>query len=184
MRPLVPNTRCSPCLAVGMSDSERPFGRAWFRQSWPLLLLFAVGTETGRSAIDGGFRAVAVAPPSWDNFSGGFRKAHRRHCTGVLVLFLIDGHFAVRVAQAKTEHLPRVYKVPAFPIPPILFCGMCLYMLWSAVAYAGTMTLVWINTGTLPQCPSYLIGRCHPEAGQNEKLTRKVATGRQTATFS
>ena len=123
-----------------------------------LLLLFAVGTETGRSAIDGGFRAVAVAPPSWDNFSGGFERLIAGIAPVFWFFFLLTG-LSLFVLRSKDPHLPRVYKVPAFPIPPILFCGMCLYMLWSAVTYAGTMTLIWVLP-VVAAVPLYLIGRC------------------------
>jgi len=132
-----------------------------------LLLLFAVGTEMGRSAIDGCFRAVAVAPPSWENFSGGFERLVAGIAPVFWFFFLLTG-ISLFVLRKKDRDIPRVYKVPAFPIPPLLFCGMCIYMLWSAVAYAGTMTLVW-TIPLLAALPFFVIGNRHPTRNKTDE---------------
>jgi hypothetical protein len=36
----------------------------------------------------------------------------------------------------------RPFRVPLFPLPPLVFCGTCLYMLWSSLAYAGWLALL------------------------------------------
>ncbi len=38
----------------------------------------------------------------------------------------------------------RPFRVPFHPLTPILFCGVCLYMLYSAIAYAGAGSLVGV----------------------------------------
>ena len=81
--------------------------------------------------------------------------------------FLLTG-ISLFVLRKKDRDIPRVYKVPAFPIPPILFCGMCIYMLWSSVAYAGTMTLVWILP-LLAALPLYVIGRRRPTRNETDQ---------------
>ncbi len=132
-----------------------------------LLLLAAVGTEMGRSAIDGCFRAMAVTPPSWEAFSGGFEMLIAGTAPVFWFFFLLTG-ISLFVLHVKDRDIPRVYGVPAFPIPPLLFCGMCVYMFWSAVAYAGTITLIWI-VPILAALPLYVVGKRHPTRSATDK---------------
>jgi amino acid transporter len=39
----------------------------------------------------------------------------------------------------------RPFKVPFYPVTPLLFCGVCIYMLYSSLAYAGAGALVGVG---------------------------------------
>ena len=135
-----------------------------------LLLLASVGTEMGRSAIDSCFRAMAVTPPSWEEFSGGFEMLIAGTAPVYWFFFLLTG-ISLFVLRVKDRDIPRVYGVPAFPIPPLLFCGMCVYMFWSAVAYAGTITLIWV-VPILAAVPLYVVGKRYPTRSATDKEDR------------
>jgi len=132
-----------------------------------LLLLFAVGTEIGRSAIDECFRTMAVTPPSWEDFSGGFERLVAGTAPVFWLFFLLTG-ISLFVLRVKDHDIPRVNGVPAFPIPPLLFCGMCTYMLWSSVAFAGTITLVWI-VPLLAALPFTILGKHRPTQNESDE---------------
>ena len=42
---------------------------------------------------------------------------------------------ALLVLRAKEPDTPRPFKVPFYPVLPLLFAAVCLYMLWSSLAY-------------------------------------------------
>jgi amino acid transporter len=38
----------------------------------------------------------------------------------------------------------RPFRVPFYPFTPLIFCGMCVYMLYSSLAYTGQGALVGV----------------------------------------
>jgi amino acid transporter len=57
--------------------------------------------------------------------------------------FLMTGiaYFVLRFNDPGRE---RPFRAPLFPIPPILFCMMCGYLLYSSLTYTGTGALVGV----------------------------------------
>jgi amino acid transporter len=53
----------------------------------------------------------------------------------VFWLFLAGSGFAVIVLRHKLPDLPRPFRVPFYPLLPLLFCASCLFVLWSSVEY-------------------------------------------------
>ncbi len=95
------------------------------------LLLVAIGAWTGS-----GFKAMVefTAPVFW-------------------LFFLLSGCslFVLRVREPATV---RPFKVPLFPLLPLLFCGMCAYMLWASLSYVYSQSLggwnaAWIGVAVL-----------------------------------
>ncbi|MGK6351393.1 APC family permease [Parapedobacter sp. DT-150] len=65
--------------------------------------------------------------------------------------FLATG-IALFVLRAKEPQAPRPFKVPLYPLTPIVFCGSCAYLLYSSLAYTGIGALVGVGVlllGTL-----------------------------------
>lgn len=95
------------------------------------LLLVAVGTLLG-----GGFKSMVefTAPVFW-------------------VAFLLTG-ISLFVLRVKEPTVERPFKVPLYPLLPILFCVMCAYMLWSSLSYVhsqqlGGFNAAWIGVAVL-----------------------------------
>jgi basic amino acid/polyamine antiporter, APA family len=95
------------------------------------LLLIVVGALTGS-----GFKSMVefTAPVFW-------------------LFFLLSGLslFVLRVREPATE---RPFKVPMYPLLPLLFCASCGYMLWSSLSYVynqslGGMNAAWIGIAVL-----------------------------------
>jgi amino acid transporter len=42
-------------------------------------------------------------------------------------------------------HAERPFRVPFYPVTPLLFCGTCVYMLYSSLAYTGAGGLVGVG---------------------------------------
>lgn len=57
--------------------------------------------------------------------------------------FLLTG-IAYFVLRRRDSGISRPFRAPLFPIPPILFCMMCLYLLYSSLAYTGLGALAGV----------------------------------------
>lgn len=100
-------------------------------QSLAALLLILLGAWTGS-----GFRAMVefTAPVFW-------------------LFFLLTG-VALFVLRWREPDVPRVFKVPLFPLLPLVFCATCAFMLWSSLSYVYSQSLggfnaAWIGVGVL-----------------------------------
>lgn len=58
--------------------------------------------------------------------------------------FLFIG-IAVFVLRIKEPHTKRPFKVPLYPITPIVFCATCAYLLYSSLMYTGLGALVGVG---------------------------------------
>jgi amino acid transporter len=104
---------------------------AMLLQCGAALLLVALG-----AALQGGFRAMVefTAPVFW-------------------LFFLLSG-ISLFVLRVREPGRARPYKVPFFPLLPLLFCASCAYMLWSSLSYVSSQTLggmnaAWIGVAVL-----------------------------------
>jgi amino acid transporter len=68
--------------------------------------------------------------------------------------------------------IPRPFRVPLFPIIPLIFCATCFYMLYSAIAYAKYISLIGI-VPLLIGLPLYYLSTYRPgsEAGPIKEET-------------
>jgi amino acid transporter len=53
----------------------------------------------------------------------------------VFWLFLCASGFAVIVLRRRYPDAERPFRVPFYPVLPLLFCAACLFVLWSSVEY-------------------------------------------------
>ncbi|MFC5547229.1 APC family permease [Massilia aerilata] len=95
---------------------------AMLLQCGAALLLVGLG-----AALGGGFRAMVefTAPVFW-------------------LFFLLSG-ISLFVLRRREPGHARPYRVPLFPLLPLLFCASCAYMLWSSLSYVGSQTLGGLN---------------------------------------
>ena len=109
-----------------------------------LFLVALVGTTWGRNAINALVTRVGFEPLSWAGH-GGFDTLLR--CTSPVfwAFFLMTG-ISLFVLRVKDKTTPRPWTVPGYPVVPLIFCGMCAYMLYSAAVYAGKLLVI----GALP----------------------------------
>ncbi len=110
-----------------------------------LAMIFLVGTARGRGAIDQALAAVRVGPIPWEDYHGGFDTIFAGTAPVFWAFFLLTGLslFVLRVKDARIER-PFSLPVPLFPLLPVVFCGMCVFGLYSASAYAGWVALIGI----------------------------------------
>jgi amino acid transporter len=118
--------------ALGRWDGQRGTpALAMLIQCVAALLLVGVGV-----AVGSGFKAMVefTAPVFW-------------------LFFLLTGA-SLFVLRRREPALPRPFKVPLFPLLPLLFCATCAYMLWSSLSYVysqslGGLNAAWIGVAVL-----------------------------------
>jgi amino acid transporter len=108
-----------------------------------VLFVLFVGSEAGRGTIDAALSVVRMSPIPWDKYFGGFETLVAGTAPVFWVFFLLTG-VALFVLRLKNPARPRPFSVPLFPLPPLLFCGTCGFMLYSSLTYAGALSLMGI----------------------------------------
>ena len=100
-------------------------------QNAAAILLVVLGAWTGQ-----GFRSMVefTAPVFW-------------------LFFLLTG-IALFVLRRREPEAPHPFRVPLYPVLPILFCATCAYMLWSSLSYVysqklGGLNAAWIGVAVL-----------------------------------
>ena len=109
------------------------------------------GTPTAALLLQGGFALVLVA--IGQIFGTGF-AAMVEYTAPVFWLFFLLTGIAIFVLRARDSATPRPFKVPLYPVLPLVFALTCAYMLWSSLSYvtsktAGTFNAGWIGVGVL-----------------------------------
>ena len=63
----------------------------------------------------------------------------------VFWLFLTLSGFAVILLRIRRPDLPRPFRVPLYPVLPLVFCASCLFVLWSSVQYVRLGALLGLG---------------------------------------
>jgi amino acid transporter len=127
-----------------MGDDPReskPWGAILAQSAVTLAMIFGVGTKRGRAMIDDVFEAVRLPAIPWERYYGGFDTLLAATAPVFWSLFLAVG-IGLMVLRRKHPERERPFSVPLYPLPPVVFCATCGFMLWSSVEYArGLATL-------------------------------------------
>ncbi len=145
-----------------------------------LTMIVAVGTHYGRDLIDtvmkkcGNLLSTHLKFETWLNdgmpwakYFGGFETLLAGTAPVFWGFFLLTG-LSLFALRQRDPHIERRFHVPLFPLLPLIFCGMCAYMLYSALDYAKSIALI----GALPLAlglPLYWISRQKPGLDETAK---------------
>ena len=77
-------------------------------------------------------------------FEEGGLEAMVAYTAPVFWFFFFLAGMSVLVLRCWDPGRERPFRVPFYPLTPFVFCGTCLYMLYSSVAYAGAGSLVGV----------------------------------------
>ena len=74
----------------------------------------------------------------------GFRTALEYTAPVFWLFFLLVG-VSLFVLRARDRDVPRAFRVPLYPLLPLLFCATSAYLLYSSLAYTGIGALVGVT---------------------------------------
>jgi basic amino acid/polyamine antiporter, APA family len=104
-------------------------------------LIAVVGTEAGRGTFDAALTRLGLAPLPWEQYFGGFETLIAAS-TPVFWVFTFLTIVAVFVLRSRDRNIERPFRIPIYPLPPIIFAATCMYMLWASISYARWLTLL------------------------------------------
>jgi amino acid transporter len=106
------------------------------------LLIVLVGTRVGRNVFDAPLWLVGIDGVQWDQFTGGFETLVAGSAPVYWGLCFMTGIavFKLRKLQSSTPN----FRMPVYPLPALVFCVTCVYMLWASLNYARWLTLIGI----------------------------------------
>lgn len=108
-----------------------------------LAMIFGVGAESGRQAIDVAFTALRLQTIPWADYFGGFETLLAATAPVFWTLFLAVG-IGLIVLRWKHPERERPFAVPLYPLPPLVFCATCGFMLYSSLVYAKWLAVLGI----------------------------------------
>jgi len=121
-----------------------------------LAMVAAVGTPWGQEYLNEGLGFLGLEPVSWEG-QGGFYSLLRCTAPVFWIFFLMTG-LALFVLRINDRGIERPFRVPLFPILPLIFCATCGYMIYSGIGYAGRLGLVGAAL-VLAGLPLYVFSR-------------------------
>jgi amino acid transporter len=141
---------------------------------WSLLLQMVVtvtivilfGTPQGRKGLNEVFKAIGVGEVGF-YAPGGFLPLLQASAPVFWLFFLLAG-LSLFVLRINDPHIERPFRVPLYPVIPLLFCISCGAMLYSSILFAGSLGLVGAAL-VLLGLPFYVFSRrSNTAAGQVE----------------
>jgi amino acid transporter len=126
-----------------------------------VLLIVLAGLGAGRALVDRVLSVVGVAGAPWAGH-GGFDTLLRCSAPVFWFFFLMTG-LSLFVLRVKDRDLPRPFRVPLFPVTPLVFCLTSAWMLYSSVEYAGRLAFLSVPF-LLAGLPFYFTRRQSPAA--------------------
>ena len=123
---------------------------------WPALRAFALW-DGGRDAPVNALRIQCVAAlllVAVGTWTGSGFKSMVEFTAPVFWLFFLLAGASLFVLRRREPGVERPFKVPLYPLLPLLFCATCAYMLWSSLSYVynqrlGGINAAWIGVAVL-----------------------------------
>ena len=109
------------------------------------------GTPTNAMLIQGVAALLLVLIGA---LAGGGFKTMVEFTAPVFWLFFLLAGLSLFVLRWREPHTERPFKVPFYPVLPLIFCGTCLYMLWASLSYVysqwlGGLNAAWIGVAVV-----------------------------------
>jgi amino acid transporter len=113
---------------------------------------------------------IVIAGSGFGQRHGGFDTLLRGTAPVFWTFFLLTGLALFRLRKLEPQR-ERPFRVPLYPLTPLVFCATCLYMLYSSIAYAGWFALLGL-VPLVAGLPFYLASKRKPAA-----LSEPVTSG-------
>lgn len=121
-------------------------------------IMVLVGTQQGKNLLNQGLDWLGQAPVAvWG--SNGFLPLLAISAPIFWIFFLLTG-LSLFVLRINDPHIERPFRVPLYPLVPLLFCATCGYLLYSGIGFANLFGVAAIGAGLmLLGVPFYIFSR-------------------------
>src|SRR5438105_9765309 len=103
----------------------------------------SVGTARGQELINEGLARVRLPAIPWASFFGGFDTLFAATAPVFWSFFLLSGLSLFKLRRLD-PNIDRPFRVPLYPLLPLVFCAMCGYGFYAAATYAGAVSLIGV----------------------------------------
>jgi amino acid transporter len=135
-----------------------PFAAIAVQATIAVLLILLVGTTAGRDLFDAALGWIGLTGLPWGNFLGGFETLVAGSAPVYWALCLLTG-LAVFVLRAKDSSAERPFRIPLFPLPALVFCATCAFMLYASLEYARWLVLLGVVPLVIGGVLGHALGR-------------------------
>jgi len=116
-------------------------------RDWPLFSMLghwdaAAGVPRNAMVVQAVIALALIALGTWTR--RGFETMVDYTAPVFWLFFFLTG-MTLFVFRRWEPHAARPYRVPLYPVTPLVFCGVCIYMLYSSLAYTGKGALVGVG---------------------------------------
>jgi APA family basic amino acid/polyamine antiporter len=121
-----------------------------------VMLILLVSTATGQAAFDNVLASVGLNAIPWTKYNGGFETL----VVGSAPLFWLLTFLtavSVFVLRYRDRSVERPFKVPIFPVPVVVFCATCIYMLYASLDYARWLSLIGFIPAAVGLCVWFML---------------------------
>jgi len=128
-------------LGSWSKGSRTPVVSLFIQMLISLAMVLAVGTEQGQTLLNEGLEFMGQSKVNWAGQSG-FNSLLR--CTApIFWIFFLMTAMSLFILRRNDSEVARPFRVPLFPITPLIFVATCGYLVYSGANYAGS--LGWIG---------------------------------------
>jgi amino acid transporter len=100
------------------------------------------GTPVNAMLLQGGFALLLML---LGLATGGGFSTMVEYTSPVFWLFFLLAGLSLFVLRVREPDTPRPFRVPLYPVLPLVFCAACAYMLKSSLGYVGGNTFLGVN---------------------------------------
>jgi APA family basic amino acid/polyamine antiporter len=100
------------------------------------------GTPVNAMLLQGGFALLLML---LGLATGGGFSTMVEYTAPVFWLFFLLAGISLFVLRVREPDTPRPFRVPLYPVLPLVFCAACAYMLQSSLGYVGGNTFLGVN---------------------------------------
>ena len=126
-------------------------------------------TPTNALAVQG---VIALALVFLGTFTRDGFKTMVDFTAPVFWCFFLLAGLALIILRVRDPDAPRPFRVPLYPLTPLLFCAVCAYMLQASLAYTGRGALVGVALLLTGLPVLWLAGRGEARAEDEDDETR------------
>ncbi len=105
-----------------------------------LAMIAVAGTEGGRALVDSLLTSMNLPPAKWED-RGGF-EVLMVFTTPLFWLFFFFTSLSLFALCRLDAGIARPFAVPLYPVVPLLFSGICAYMIYAGIAFAQLLGLL------------------------------------------
>src|SRR5690606_25221215 len=158
-------TSINATMIVG-ARTNYAVGRDWPVLSWLARWDDKRDTPTTALLLQSGLAIVLVLIGA---AGGSGFKAMVEFTAPVFWLFFLLSGISLFVLRRREPDVPRPFRVPLYPVLPLVFCAVCAYMLWASLSYVygqelGGLNAAWIGVAVLATGGLLLLAIRQPRA--------------------